>query len=434
MNTRDTTPPSAPTPVPASRPRHAGFRRFGPPALGVLAVAVAVVVAVSWGKTLDERHRPLAFDESFDFAGGSFADYLAYAQRRLRAAHPEADDATIANLAPFRLEPREGCPPGTDTPYPNGVLLTHDLLETPYGMRSIGAYLAERCMLVYGLLLPGHGTRPGDLLEAGSADWIAAEDFATRELAREAQNLYLGGHGIGGTLSILEAAGNADIDGLILFAPEMSTRPAAGGRWLAPLGKLIPAARWAEVVPPFSTYYYDSRPWRSDDEVDRLVETMQAALPTRPFEVPVLTIVSAADATVSVPDVLAYAAERVHPLSVTLVYGQDYLPEPVSWLQPFPELADMGLSHRGLMVPPYDPEFGENGSSRDCGHYFRRDDEAYKRCMAMERTLLGEVNADNLAAGLLERAAYNPDYHGELTRQVENFVYPATGLRRRSAR
>lgn len=415
--------------------RNPAFRKVGLPALAIASAVAAAVVTLSWGKELDTRHEPLAFDESFDWERGSFADYIAYSERRLRAAHPEADDSVIAKLVPFRMEPRRSCGGDeADTAYRSGILLTHDLLESPYSMRQLGDYLATRCMLVYGLLLPGHGSRPGDLLVADSTDWIAAERFATRELAREAANIYLAGHGIGGTLAILEAAGNAEVDGLILFAPNVSARPQAAGRYFDALGALIPAAHWAEVVPQFSAYYYDSRPWRSDAEVDALVETMQEALPQRSFEVPVLTVISATDATVSVQDVLAYAAERIHPLSMTLVYGQDLLPEPLPWLPRFPEIADMALSHRGLMVPPYDPEFGQFGSSRDCGHYYRRDQDSYERCMALERTLLGEVTPENLASDLLERSAYNPDFHGELLRQVDTFLFPATGLRPRLSR
>ncbi len=402
-------------------------------ALAVLVLFVALRVLLAWGKDLDERHRPLAFAESFDFATGTLADYSAWSERRLRAARPDLTPDVSATLGPFRLEPPKDCPASTSATYRNGILLTHDVLDTPYGMRELGEYFQERCFLVYGLLLPGHGTRPGDLLTTGWEDWVAAETFAARELAGEVENLYLGGPGVGGTLAILEASGNAGVDGLVLFAPALDMRAAS---WRATAGTLfgwlVGGARWADVIPAYTIYRYESVPYGASGDTSALVEATIAALPNRPFEVPVFTVASMEDASVSTPAILAFMAERTHPLSHTVLYSRKLLPaQPgqtvINTYYP-DERKLLSLSHQGLMLPMHDPEFGWNGASRDCGHYFRPDQDAWRRCRQGEGVLQGEITPEQLAEGLVERTESNPFYY-EMARELDTFIAPVARIR-----
>lgn len=396
--------------------------------LGVVLLLLTLIVVLTWGKELDERHRPLDFSETFDLATGTFADYTAYAERRVRAARTDVTDEVIVNLTPFRLVPPQNCPASSTATYRNGIVLTHDLRETPYAMRELGTYFQERCFLVYGLLLPGHGTRPGDLLRTGWEDWAAAERMAVRDLGAEVDNLYLGGHGAGGTLALLEASGNAGVDGLVLFAPTLDTRRSPWQSFAgAAFGWLASGTRWADVVPAYSAYRYESRPYRLQAEANALVGAALEALPERPFEVPVFAVVSLEDSSANAAAMLAYMAERVHPLSQTIVYSRhpvDVQPGQTLVGSNYPELGLMSFSHQGLMIPQHDPAFGWYGASRDCGHYYRADREAYGLCMAGERTLVGEITPENLAEeGVLERSQFNLFFY-EMLRELDRFITP----------
>lgn len=258
------------------------FRIAAAFALGVVIVVLVLFFAFSRGKDLDARHRPFSFAEAFDFTNGTYADYLAWSERRVRAARDaDTDPAVIANLLPFRLEPGPECTDyRTASGYRAGVVLTHDVLDATYTQRKLGEYFQSRCLLVFGLLLPGHGSKPGELLRTSWEDWAAAESFAVRELTKEVEYLYLAGHGAGGTLAILEASQNADIDGLVLFAPQLNAP--ARSRAANIFGWLIPGARWEEVVPAYTAYRYESRPWRLNAEVAGLVDaTLAVALVQR---------------------------------------------------------------------------------------------------------------------------------------------------------
>jgi esterase/lipase len=409
-------------------------RQFRIAAAGALALVVlwaALFFVFGRGKDLDARHRPFAFEESFDFATGTFADYIAWSERRVRAARGDAADATvIANLLPFRMEPGPECTEyKTGERYHAGVVLTHDVLDSAYTQRKLGEYFQSRCLVVYGLLLPGHGSQPGELLRTRWQEWAAAESFAVRALAQEAEYVYLAGHGAGGTLAILEASTNAEIDGLVLFAPQLD----APAQSLAAriFGWLVPGARWASVVPAYTAYRYESRPWPLNAEVAALVEATLEALPRRSVEVPVLTVLSQDDATASTSAMLEYMAERVHPQSATLIYGGD----PAELAQPgrqiaqasYPERGLLGLSHLGLMLPMEDPEFGWYGAAHDCGHYYRPNPAAYATCMAGERAVMGEVTEANLAIGVLERTEFNPFFY-IMVREIDRLVAPVAKL------
>ncbi len=407
------------------------FRLFSAALLGLALLLAVFFFVFTRGKELDARHRPFNFAESFDFSSGSFADYMAWSERRLRAARgDDADPAVIANLLPFRLEPGAECTEyKSGERYRAGVVLTHDVLDSAYTQRKLGEYFQSRCLLVFGLLLPGHGSTPGELLRMDWEDWAAAESFAVRELTKEVDYLYLSGHGAGGTLAILEASKNADIDGLVLFAPQLDAP--AGSVAASALGWLIPGARWQEVVPAYTAYRYESRPWRLNAEVAGLVDAALAALPGRAVEVPVLTVMSQDDATVSTSAILAYMDERVHPQSAMVIYGGE-APSPASpgrqvVAAAFPDKGLLGLSHLGLMLPMEDREFGWYGAAHDCGHYYQGSPETYAVCMAGKREVMGEVTPANLAAGVLERTEFNPFFH-IMVREIDRLIAPVAKL------
>ncbi|MEY4642198.1 MAG: hypothetical protein RLZZ227_2192 [Pseudomonadota bacterium] len=394
----------------------------------VVCLVLALLYAVlARGKALDVRHRPLDFAESFDFGGATLIAYDDYAQRRLRAAHPELADVVIANLAPFRLEPPADCPRSASGGYRSGVVLTHDLQDSPYTMRALGEYFQRTCFVVYGLLLPGHGTRAGDLLRSGWQDWFAAQRFATRELGREVETLYLAGHGVGATLAMLEAATNADVDGLVLFAPRLDLQAPP---WQAvagsALGWLFAPARWAEAVPATTPYRDASRPWSMFAQINGLVASTQAALPSTAAEIPVFSVLSLDDTTVDPQAVLAYMAARTHPQSHTYVYSRQQVSAAAAMtlrLTAFPEYRRLSLSHLGLMLPGSDTTFGRDRTSRECGHYFSISPANYATCMAGESDFLGETTPGILAEGVVERIAYNPHF-SELVGVLDSFLAP----------
>ena len=142
-----------------------GTRAIGRRARGGL-LALALAACAPQGE-LAPRPPPAAHEipmPAADFAGYAVAAKAAIAAANRASEGPlEAD--VIEDRAPFELIPnRRRCPRAADGRHAKAALLLHDLGGTPYEMRDLGRALVEHCYLVRAILLPGHGTVPGDLL------------------------------------------------------------------------------------------------------------------------------------------------------------------------------------------------------------------------------------------------------------------------------
>lgn len=378
----------------------------------------AAGVLLSQGKTLGPRHE-IPATEPFDFSRGSFDDYVAHARRTLQQGRLDATSAdVIDNLAPFVFEPDASCPRAESGKFAKGAVLIHGLFDSPYSMRPFGEALRAQCFYVLGLLLPDHGTRPGDFLDARWQDWADATHFAATQLAQRAESVFLSGHSAGGTLSLLEAAHNPDVDALILFAPALGITPTAKyARYVSLVGKAFNGAAWYEVRPDDAVYRYESLTFHSAAEMYALIEVTKEALANEPRQLPVFTVASMQDNTVSAQEILYYMNSNTHPASRTLLYSQYPYPgdehtEVVMSSAPVQRV--LSVSHLGLMTPPGDPHYGRGGRYRNCGHYGDQENPLYVQCKSGRRAFYGEATTDNLSQGLLERIAFNPFYDAML--------------------
>ena len=63
------------------------------------------------------------------------------------------------------------------------------------------------------------------------------------------------------------------------------------------------------------------------------------------------------------------------------------------------------------MVPADDAHYGEQGDYSNCIHYYPDDKEKYEACIRNPATdFQGEINEENLKAGILRRLMYNPNF------------------------
>jgi carboxylesterase len=72
-----------------------------------------------------------------------------------------------------------------------GVFLIHGLDATEYDLGSMHTRLKLAGFVTHSLTLPGHGTRPEDLLGVTAEDWLEACRARYRELAAEYETLHL---------------------------------------------------------------------------------------------------------------------------------------------------------------------------------------------------------------------------------------------------
>jgi pimeloyl-ACP methyl ester carboxylesterase len=174
---------------------------------------------------LEARHQPSGLNTKFNGSSSVFADYVAQTREMLGRAHYLTGDINreeiIEGNAPFDLKPPPGFLPGQQKTYRRGILLTHGLSDSPYSMRHLAAFFQENGFRVMAILLPGHGTQPGDLLDVDWQEWAKTITYGVNRLAEEVDQVYLAGYSLGGTLSIYHSLGDSRVRGLFLFSPAL---------------------------------------------------------------------------------------------------------------------------------------------------------------------------------------------------------------------
>ena len=169
---------------------------------------------------LEVRHQPSGVSCVFNGSQLTFADYVARNRDMLSRAHSAAGAAdlekTVDGNAPFELKPPPGFAAGKQKTYLRGVLLTHGLSDSPYFMCHLAEFFQENGFRVMAVLLPGHGTQPGDLLEVTWPEWVKTVAYGAYKLAEEVDEVYLAGYSTGATLSVYQSLRDNRVRGLFL--------------------------------------------------------------------------------------------------------------------------------------------------------------------------------------------------------------------------
>lgn len=364
---------------------------------------------------LAQRHHASAINSRKAPAGLAFADYVAQARAMLHAARAGQAEAVIDGNAPFMLHPAGNfwrnslhsfsC--GDGKPFRRGVLLVHGLSDSPYHMRHLAAFFQRNGFRVMAILLPGHGTQPGDLLDVRWQEWAQTVAYGAECMAAEADELYLAGFSAGAALSVYHAAQDARVRGLFLYSPALAI--AARARW-ANLHKLyswlVPQAAWINVLADADPYKYESLCKNAAAQMYALTQALPDGL-----AIPVFAAASADDATVRATATLRFMQQVRHPLRKLIWYAaENPEQEDVEWVNShLPEQHILSGAHTALVMPPDDPHYGAHGDYANCLHYFAGDEKRYAACMARP-DWWGEVLPQHLARGVLRRLTWNPHY------------------------
>jgi esterase/lipase len=375
---------------------------------------------------LEPRHQPSGLNSQFNANRLTFAEYVARTRDMLVRAHAgAADPQKIADgNAPFELKPQPGFPAGQQKTYRRGVLLTHGLSDSPYSMRHLAAFFQQNGFRVMAVLLPGHGTQPGDLLEVTWQEWAKTVAYGAYKLAEEVDEVYLAGYSTGATLSIYQSLRDDRVRGLFLFSPALRiTRWAAFANLHKLYSWLIPSAKWVDIKPDLDTCKYESFTKNAAAQAYALTRQLSALLKPHSLDIPVFIAASADDMTVKTSVILEFIARARHPSSRLVLYTIE--PEksppgiPPDFLAAKLELVNsvvpgqkiLSSAHTAIVMPPEDPHYGAAGEYSNCVHYYPDDLEKYAACLKRPgQDFQGEINQKNLKAGILRRLMYNPNF------------------------
>lgn len=134
-----------------------------------------------------------------------------------------AKSALEKEIAEAARDPKTGIILGTEPVTLPGegrkaCLLVHGWVGSRIDFNDLGERLQRKGVTVRLMLLPGHGTNPRDLKDAGVEDFLAALERELAGLRGTHEEVTLIGFSLGGALSTL-AASRAPPDRLVLAAP-----------------------------------------------------------------------------------------------------------------------------------------------------------------------------------------------------------------------
>lgn len=392
-------------------------------------------LSVGGGATLSARHRPSGLNSVFKGGQTNFADYVAETRAMLGKAYADLGlpdtERRIDGNAPFELEPTAGFEKGNGKPYRRGVLLTHGLTDTPYSMRHLAGFFAQSGFRVMAILLPGHGTQPGDLLEVAWPEWAKAVAYGVDRLAEQVDEVYLAGCSTGAALSVQHSLHDPRVRGLFLFSPAFRITPlAALAGWHRLYSWLWPSGKWLAILPDLDNHKYESFPNNAAAQIYALTRQLGAQLSAHQPDIPVFAAASADDMTVDSSATVGFMTSLRHPSSKLVLYVSE--PEQGSTAIPagrvervnsvFPGQRILSSAHTAMMIPADDKHYGADGAYCNCVHYYPREMDKYRACLSRpEQAWQGEVTRRNLRMGLLRRLTYNPDFAG-LKISLQRFI------------
>jgi len=291
----------------------------------------------------------------------NFEDYIEESKRWIkdnRAFITEDHVLEIALNSPYELKP--------NLISTRGVLLVHGLSDSPYSFIDIAKSLKQQGLLVRTILLPGHGSKPADLMLPTIEDWQLLIKHHTQLLAKEVDELWLGGFSTGANLVTSAAIANPDINGLLLFSPAFASQRQLVS--LAPLAANF--IDWADIDEENNITRYNSLAMNGAALYYQSAQIVQEELKNTVYSKPVFVMISD-DSVIDTNLVREYFSTQFsHPGSRMVWYGSNGPKgDRVSQFDMIlPESRISNGSHMGVLYSPDNPLYGKKGTIRICSN------------------------------------------------------------------
>ena len=337
---------------------------------------------------------------------------------------------TLEMRSPFEIREAPLCEAGAPR---TGYLLIHGLTDSPYLLSSVARSLAGRspCSVVRSVLLPGHGTVPGDSLDVHRDEWRQITRYGVESFRERVNQLYLVGYSAGATLAVEYADQNRDdsfLAGLVLLSPAMALPDASVA--LAPYLRWF--IDWLGAEQERDAAKYETLAINAGAEFYRLIRELDWPV-MQPLALPVFMAISGADTTVDVNAAADFFCEKtpVNRRQLLWYLSLDNTYQPLSDCDGISVQSVAGddsrvvsISHVGITMPGTDPHYGRDGGYRQCLHYSAQPDR-HQQCLADDSgTVYGERSllTDGLYNGrLMRRATFNPGFT-DMMQRIDCFL------------
>lgn len=354
----------------------------------------------------------------------TFDSYLSRVQLFLennkRIINADNKQAEIAAVMPYEYLPANNCD-GRSV----GLLLSHGLSDSPYGLRSLAQELSQGCVHVRVVLLPGHGSAAEDLIEVRRQDWQQTFDRSAMSLKNDVEFLYVGGFSTGGALALQFTQEYSNmVEGVVLFSPLLKINSSID--WLSPI--LEPVVTWLDHEESDDYAKYGSIPVPAIAQAYKTAKEIRSSLVEKPLiNVPVFIALAEEDATVdSSVTRSVFDQFLTHPKGQMVMYSSQSENRHEGRMRVInaylPEQRITGLSHTSIHGSPHDAHYGLQGDYRICD--FISDEHDFTRCKTENSIWFGEKGERlNSKSSYGARITWNP-YFDELIKDVVQFIQP----------
>ena len=400
----------------------------------LVPLAYVYLSGVGNGPYIEARHQPQTHSEYYQLTSSlSFADYITRARQQITATHPQAQlrfhaDSPLTVLdyiAPIAWQSEDfyRC----DEKDKRGVLLIHGLSDSPFLLRDIAMHLQQQsCVLVRSLLLPGHGTIPGDLLAVDFDHWRATVSYGVEQMP--VAHLYVAGYSTGAALALDYYLNNPNqkVRGFILLSPALGINNKLIGLVdiIGPLNGLFPQLKWWKLRDDVDVFKYESFPVNAAKQVSDLIQRVQQKAAVQTLNVPMLMVLSEDDSTVDPKAAVDFFDQYAMQGSQLILYqrggpGKCFENDRYCFRRSsVPEKNVISFSHVAIPIAPQNFYYGEQAEYFNCSHHQQYSQEK-ARCQYQK---VGDVpySETNYQEGIVtRRMTYNPDFDFMMNKLVQ---------------
>jgi esterase/lipase len=372
-------------------------------------------------ETLEAMESYPITDSSLPFAGYIQQCQAIIAGRRedLSTAGANREKILHANT-PFEYRPRPA-----RQPHKTGALLMHGLLDCPFTFRELCSHLQDQGILCRSILLPGHGTRPSDLLSVTYHEWLQAVRYGIETLKHEVDSIFLIGYSTGAALAIYHALENSRITGLILMAPAIKIRTPVdvAVNWYHLANYLGKDRDWVYHCEEDDYAKYKSITYNAVKQVCKLSESIRDLCRDQQVKQPIYMILSREDETISSHEAIDFFSAMHHSQSKMLLYTAAARSYPDARIETRSsvnnELNVVNLSHTALLYSADNSHYGQQGDYKYASHL--HEGNIYGAYNRIETNAFDLMKKYGLAQHPRRLITYNPDFH-YLANSISAFI------------
>lgn len=337
----------------------------------MLLFFVAVMTASCASFAHKERIPMHESAQYYNYILPSFSEYLSETESWLSQNRRYISSDRQKELAmnmPFELPPK-----GKTN---KAILLVHGLGDSPYSFSDLGNSYVDQGFHVQALLLPGHGSKPEDLMLPTYLDWQKIVDHYANLLKEDFDEVWLGGFSTGANLITIHALEHGGVAGLMLVSPGFQSK-APFLEKLAPIAALFTDGY---QVPESNLARYNSAPINGGMAYSESAEVLRDRLERKRVTIPTLLILAEADSVVDPFVVKNMFEDRFsHSRNTLIWYGEslahNHGVNKEMVIAKTMKLAEHRISTASHMSPLFAPSnhyYGEQGEKIMCMNSFSK--------------------------------------------------------------